>query len=68
MGLERRPRPNQDTDPKAVEGHPSKGGIGREPRGVQREIAGKKPPVRNTPPAGEWNDTARNEDSRDDES
>jgi len=39
---------------------------GREPRGVQQDIAdadkkartgSRKEPVRNTPPAGDWNDT-----------
>jgi hypothetical protein len=60
-------RPNQDEDRKAVEGHPNESGVGREPRGVQKGIAdaddkaraaaGAKEPVRNTPPAGDWNDT-----------
>lgn len=42
--------------------------IGREPRGVQPDVAraddearaarGEKQPVRNTPPSGPWNDTS----------
>jgi hypothetical protein len=60
-------RPNEDEDRNAVEGRPSEGGVGREPPGIQKEIAaadeaarqqaGTKEPVRNTPPAGDWNDT-----------
>jgi hypothetical protein len=66
--LKPRHRPNQDEDRKPVEGHPTEGDIGREPRGVEediaaaderaREQAGTKERVRNTPPAGEWNDDA----------
>ncbi len=60
-------RPNEDEDRNAVEGHASEHGVGREPPGVQhgiadadeaaRKQAGTREPVRNTPPAGDWNDT-----------
>jgi hypothetical protein len=69
MGLEKKPLP--ETERKPVEGHPPDPGVGREQRGIDEHIAdadervrketGRKEPVRNTPPAGEWNDTAPNE-------
>jgi hypothetical protein len=62
-------RPNEDEDRNAVEGHAPDGGIGREPPGVQKGIAdadeaarkqtGTHEPVRDTPPAGDWNDTTK---------
>jgi hypothetical protein len=61
-----RNRPNQDEERGRVEGRPSEGGIGQEPRGVQEHIADDDKlartgsvdeKVRDTPPAGEWNDT-----------
>ena len=62
-------RPNEDEDRPPVEGHPPDPGVGREHRGVQHDIAdaddkvrdksGTKEPVRNTPPAGDWNDTTK---------
>lgn len=60
-------RPNQDTDSHIPESPTVDPIAKREPRGVQKDIAnadekaraesGKKEPVRNTPPAGDWNDT-----------
>lgn len=65
-------RPNQDEDRPPAEGpaheagRPEEGGIGQEPRGVQSHIAdddklartgATDEHVRDTPPAGEWNDT-----------
>jgi hypothetical protein len=60
-------RPNQDDNPTVVE-HATRDPIPRrEPRGVEKDIAdgdkkarekaGEAEPVRNTPPAGDWNDT-----------
>ena len=54
------PAPGKDAQPDATEG-----GIGREPQGVQPHIADadkkarigtEHESVRNTPPAGDWND------------
>ncbi|MBX5461832.1 MAG: hypothetical protein IRZ28_12175 [Steroidobacteraceae bacterium] len=62
-----RNRPNQDEDRPPVEGPGHEEGcIGQEPRGVQPHIADDDKlartgttdeHVRDTPPAGEWNDT-----------
>ena len=62
-------RPNEDEDRPPVEGHPPESGVGCEERGIQHGIAtaddearakaGTKEPVRNTPPAGDWNDTTK---------
>jgi hypothetical protein len=57
-------RPNEDEDRNAVEGHAPDGGIGQEPRGIQKDIADAEKArtggaVRNTPPAGDWNDTTK---------
>ena len=60
-------RPNQDADDVDVKHYKSDVGTRGEPRNVERGIAdadekarekaGQKEPVRNTPPAGDWNDT-----------
>ena len=62
-------RPNEDEDRPPVEGHPPEMGVGREHPGIQHDIAdadekartktGTKETVRNTPPAGDWNDTTK---------
>ena len=66
MGLDKHPRPNQDTERRPVEGHPPEGKVGREPRGIQHELTeGQDASARNTPPAGKWNDVARNENEND---
>ena len=62
-------RPNEDEDRPPVEGHPPDVGVGREHPGIQHDIAqadaearakaGNKEAVRNTPPAGDWNDTTK---------
>lgn len=62
-----RNRPNQDEDRAPVEGRANDdAGIGEEPRGVQPHIADDDKRartgttdehVRDTPPAGKWNDT-----------
>ena len=62
-------RPDQDDDTQnRVRRERSDQGIGHEPSGVEKDIAvadeqarakkGEKEPVRNTPPAGQWNDTS----------
>jgi hypothetical protein len=66
--LKPRHRPNEDEDRNLVEGHPPEEGVGREPQGVQSDIAdadekareqsGQKEPVRNTPPFGDFDDTS----------
>lgn len=64
--LDQHNRPNEDDTRGPVEGHPPRGRVGEEPQGVERTIADADKeqrsgtpdePVRNTPPAGAWNDT-----------
>jgi len=60
-------RPNQDEDENVIKNRASDVGVGRGSRGVQADIADedkqartgtKDESVRNTPPAGDWNDVA----------
>lgn len=64
--IKRLDRPDQDEEPNVLQRHATDLGIGREPGGVQDGIADADKtarsgtvdePVRNTPPAGEWNET-----------
>jgi hypothetical protein len=58
-------RPDQDEDRTTADALPDDVGIAEEPRGVQNDIAdadknartgSRDEQVRNTPPAGDWND------------
>jgi hypothetical protein len=60
-------RPNQDEDDSDLAARPHDTALTREPGGVTRGIAetdkrvrtgNAKEPVRNTPPAGAWNETS----------
>jgi hypothetical protein len=60
-------RPNQDEDQKVIEARKHAVATGREPGKVHDTIAdadkiartgSKQEPVRNTPPAGDWNDAS----------